>query len=99
VRVDRALVGLEGDAVNRIEELAPREDSPELPRERFEELELGWCQVDVVIGDLDAHPVDLPPYVTRDHEVAGGFGGLLLRGPPSRRRGRPAAESVALAIL
>src|SRR5437773_5056133 len=41
VRVDRALVRLERDAVHRVEELRPCEDAARCARERGEELELG----------------------------------------------------------
>src|SRR5438876_3686960 len=40
MRVDRALVGLEGDAVDRVEELRAREHAARRARERREELEL-----------------------------------------------------------
>src|SRR4029079_206005 len=56
VRVDRTFIALERDAVQRVEQLAPREDAPRLAREGREERELGRGQVDAAAAALGPHP-------------------------------------------
>jgi hypothetical protein len=59
VGVDGPLEGLEGDAVDRVKELAPGQDAPGLAREGEQELELGRREVDPTAAD--GHPQ--PRYV------------------------------------
>src|SRR5207244_5564744 len=54
VRVDRALVRLEGDAVDRVEELRAGEHTTRRSSERREELEFGRCEL-LDLGITDAH--------------------------------------------
>ena len=54
--VDRTLVGLERDAVDRVEQLRAREDASRLAREGGQESELGRSQVYGPAGDRHAHP-------------------------------------------
>src|SRR5262245_39386999 len=56
VGVDRPLVRLEGDAVDRVEELGPGEDPAGLRRERRQQLELRGGEIDRTTGDVDPHP-------------------------------------------
>src|SRR6185312_7726034 len=56
VRVDRALVAVEGDAVHRVEELRPGEDAAGLASHRGQELELGGSQLDRPAGHRRPQP-------------------------------------------
>ena len=49
--IDRALVRLERDAVDGVEQLAAREDAAGLPGQREQQLELGRGEVDAPVGD------------------------------------------------
>src|SRR5438270_9454825 len=82
VRVDRAFVRLECDAVHRVEELRPREHAARLAGERRDELELGGGELDVAVPDPHAHA----RYIERN--VASADDVTALRGtlrPPEHR--------------
>src|SRR6266508_333607 len=57
--VNRPLVGLERDAVDRVQELATGEHAARLAHQRRKELELGRGQLDRPAGDRDAHAADV----------------------------------------
>ena len=80
--VDRALVRLEGDAVDGVEELRPGEDPAGLAGERGEERELGRRQVDRPAGEVGPHPRHVERQVAGpDHLV-----GRVVRACASTRR-------------
>ena len=68
MRVDRALVGLDRDAVDGVQELRAGEDPAGLPDERGEELELGRRELDGLAQDRHPHAphVDLDVAGTKD---------------------------------
>jgi hypothetical protein len=55
VGVDRTLVGFEGDAVQHVEELSPREDPPRLSCHRGQQLELAGRQFHRPAVDSHSH--------------------------------------------
>jgi len=63
VRVDRALVRLERDAVHGVEQLRPGEDPAGLPGERGEQLELGRREVHLTVAGAYAQPRDVEGHI------------------------------------
>ena len=56
VGVDCPLVRFEGNPVKSIEQLRAGEDPARLGGQGRQQLELGWCQLDLVIAELSSHP-------------------------------------------
>src|SRR5438093_6754379 len=69
VRVDGALVRLDGDAVDRVEQLGPGEHAAGLADQRGEEVELRRCEVDRPAFDRHTHPEDVDLHAGRAKDL------------------------------
>ena len=74
--VDRPLVGLERDTVDRVEQLGPGEDPPRLTRHRRQDRELRRREVDRTVADAHVHPRHVEDQVA-DRDPIGGLGSPL----------------------